>query len=136
MLNIILEKWKEATTLVAICGAIVWAINFTQSYAGTVKKVQEHDTTLDRVTDILEKLQDPNVWLQNWLVNHGIDTVKAEIWSKYSRGPVTGRDGYPLKGVPFLNDSLAPEMGVLVILTDSSYKILDTLWDFTDKAKL
>jgi len=139
MFNKIIDKWKEIAVIMAIAGL---AFNFyvIQSNASEAKqKVEKFEETFANIAQIAHDLQDPNVWLKNYLILNGVDSVDASAWAVYPRGIPRTSDDRIILFAPYIELEGLPEIGVLKILQtppDSVAELkmlLDTLWDFRSK---
>jgi len=133
MIKKAMDKWKEIVFIFMVAGLAFNFYAWQTEAAETAKKVKQFEETFDRIASIAEDLKDPNRWLRDYLINHGIDSATAKTWSLYSKEPVNN-SGIELS-IPFLNAKELPEMGVFMLPSDSGYKVLDTLWDFKNRVE-
>jgi len=135
MSNILFEKWKKYKEAISIGAFVVLAGTFIIAAADTQKKVKTFEETFAKISQIADDLSDPNTWLRQYLLNHNIDSTTAKIWSVLPKGEVIV-NGDTLTNIPYLNPNTLPEMGIqLVRKPEGHTKTLDTLWNFTKKAK-
>lgn len=125
------KQWGYLLMLVAVVTAITVFIDMRETDAAVEKKMEKHDETFEQVKQIAEDLQDPSVQLRIWLVNQGIDTAQARIWSQMQKGPIPDSLGNPLPNIPFLKKKRLMDVGILQMYdTEGHLKTLDTLWNF------
>lgn len=130
----IIAKWREAAVIGAFA-AVCFTFYGIQADASDAKeKVDKFEETFENIAQIADDLQDPSMWMRNYLINHNIDTAIAKQWSRYTRDPLLDSLGQPMPGLYFLNRKLLPELGVLMVVRDSEFKVLDTLWDFSKRS--
>ena len=127
------ENWGYFIVLVAIVG-FIWGNFETKAIASdAADKANKHDSTFVEIKQIAQDLQSPDLWLKNYLLVHGVDSVIANLWSKMQKGPVFDSLGQPVPSIPFLYPSKLPEKGVLMMYIGDSLATLNTLWDFWGK---
>lgn len=130
-----MDKWKEATFIGAIV-LTVWQFSIVKlDAADASKKADKYDDTFKNIEQISKDLQDPNLWLYNYLINHDIDTAAAKTWSVMQKGAIKNSKGKPINGIPFLQNAARPEVGVMAIYINDSLKVSDTLWNFRNDSE-
>jgi hypothetical protein len=107
-LTVLKKRWQTITFIFFAVGAIftfyAWraeAVDSVKQVAEVKQQVVQFEQTFKNIEQIAKDLQDPNLWLKNYLVNHGKDTASARIWSQFPRGPVRDTIGKPLANIPF-----------------------------------
>jgi len=132
MIKKFMEKWKEAVFIFMI---VALALNFYSWQAEAQEQKtqnQEFKETFKEIKNIAEALKNPNTWLKQYLINHGIDTSVAKQWSSFQRGPMVNDSGRILNA-PYLEKNRLPEIGIYKMPQNGSTIVLDTLWDFNKR---
>ena len=135
------KHWQILTFTFFAVGAIFtfysWraeAVTAAEQVVEVQQKVIKFEDTFNNIAQISKDLQDPNLWLKNYLVNHGKDTASARIWSQFPKGPVVDTLGRSLANIPFLDPQFLPERGIYKLIRgDGNEIVLDTLWNFIIK---
>jgi len=131
----LLEKWKKYKEIIAIISFVILAASFILAASDTQQKVKTFEQTFEKISQIADDLSDPNTWLRQYLLNHNIDSTTAKIWSVMNKGEIIVNND-TLTNIPYLNPKTMPEIGIqLVRKPDGTTKTLDTLWNFSKKAK-
>lgn len=131
-----LAEWIQLIVVVAaVAGGTFWLYVMQAEASDTKKTVDNNSATLKQVTKIAEALRDPNRWLRDYLNNHDVDSAQARQWSVMPKGPVRGSKKKQLAGIPYLQKHGLPEVGIMLIWTGDSTKVLDTLWTFPKTKK-
>jgi len=130
-----MKRWKEIIFIFSVV-AIAFTFNGYRIEAEeTATKVKKFEETFDKIAQIADDLKNPNIWLRNYLVNHGVDSVVAKSWSNIPRGPVMTKSDTTVN-IPYLEADVLPDIGVQKVRkSNGATKIMDTLWNFSKKAK-
>jgi len=123
-------KWDNLLLIAAIVGAVMAFFQMRAEAENAQKEMKQTRQHVEQLAQIASDLKDPTIWLRQWLVLHNVDTTQARIWSQMQKGPVPDSAGKPLPNIPFLQWPGMPELGVLVMYSGESLKVLDTLWKF------
>ena len=123
------------TTLIALA-YYIWGIDAKASEA--LETAKGHDPYFEQIAKVANNMSNRSVLIKHELILHGIDTVQAMRWSSLPIGPVRDQDGKIYLNIPFLQDSLLPDLGIqiMVIKRDTVISLRrDTLWDFRYKKR-
>ena len=149
----IIEKWKEILFITAIVAAAWNFYGLKTSAQEASQKVIQFEQTFQKIAEIAEDLKDPSSWLRNYLINHGIDSLKAKAWSQFPQGTVLDSLNNPVLNIPFLSKPFLPDLGIFMYIENKGEMIedsiqgifrihlnrdtliLDTLWDFRKECK-
>ena len=130
------QLFKSYGLLVAVCGAIFTFLMMSKDLDSIKAETSDHSKTFEQVQQIALDLKDPSQQLRTWLVNQGVDTAQARIWSQFPKGVIPDKNGKPMKNVPFLRQLRMMDLGILQMYTDdTTIIIIDTLWDYTNGEK-
>ena len=89
----------------------------------------------EKIAQVALKVLDPKMDIEHYLLNKGVDSVVVAQWMAYPLGKVEMviMRGFP-NGAAFIDRRGLNQLGLLIKKTsDSSYVVLDTLWDFRPK---
>jgi hypothetical protein len=119
------KYWFYWTVIIALAVGVSWAQDKGQ-------KIVTVEQTLAKVSELAKDLKGPDLWLRNFLINNGVDSVTAKTWSQFPKGIVVNKKGDTLN-IPYLSKSELPDKGIYMMISDGKPKTIDTLWNFRGK---
>lgn len=130
MLSKILDYWKQVGSVIVIVGIAVTFVRAEQ----TAKKAVALTEIAQQLTVITAELKTPSLWLRNFLINRGVDSVTAKAYSEIPRSSTVNDKGNPIPGLSFINPTKTPDVGELIKITiESDTVVVDTVWDVRRK---
>jgi len=134
MLDKLMKYYKEAAWIFTVVAIAVSFYSWKASAEEAKKKVVQFEETFQNIAQIAQRLEDPNTWLRNYLLNHGEDSTDVANWVVYARKVPTDTAGNPRNNVIFYDSVVFPETGLIKMYIAGKETILDTLWRYPKKS--
>jgi len=136
----LIKQYKAIIYVSVLLAGIIYSFYTVKTDAAEAKKktdglervLKETKELNVKVAAVLVQMAKPEFVLRNHLILYGIDTARANLWSTYPVGPVVDTVGTPKRGIPYLDMTGYPMVGVYKIWSNNGPKILDTLWNFKE----
>jgi hypothetical protein len=127
LLRAIDNVWTRVMLVLTVVG-VIGTIAIAGSEAK--KKVSQFEKAIVNLERLAQSVEDRD-FLVDWLLAHGEDSIAVLQWTVYPRRVVTDTSGAPLLNVLYLESSLLPERGVLMMhVTSDSVVVIRELWNY------
>jgi len=124
--------WREACVVAAVV-LVVWQFQVVKSDASDAKSMMQQQTEINAKLTAIVSENDTR--LKIYLELMGFDKEDAHDWAEMPREAPHDSLGNGIARVPWLRTDSAMQVGERLQFNDSGRVLVDTLWDFREKAK-